>query len=174
MQIQTTREIILIIDTMLGQYYFVHNNQMFQQHEGLPMGAPTSAILSEIYLQYLEHNNILSILSKLRADSYNRYVDSIFIIYNNTRTNIEEVLAEFSNIHKNLQFTIEEKCNNTIKYLDISIFRKSDKLEYNIYRKPTTTSTVIHASSCHPIEQKRTAFNYLINRIGKYPLSTRR
>jgi hypothetical protein len=66
---------------------------------------------------------------------------------------------------------MEQENNNTIKYLDISILRKNDKLEYNMYRKPATTSTVIHASSCHPIQQKRLAFNYLINRVEKYPLS---
>jgi hypothetical protein len=60
---QSTREIILIISTILDQNYFIHNNQIFQQNEGLPMGAPTSAILSEIYLKYVEHNNILNILS---------------------------------------------------------------------------------------------------------------
>jgi hypothetical protein len=54
-----------------------------------PTLLPTSAILSEIFLQYLEHNIILSILSKHHVDSYNRYVDDILIIYNNMRTNIE-------------------------------------------------------------------------------------
>jgi hypothetical protein len=106
---QITREIILIISTILDQNYFIHNNQIFQQTEGLPMGAPTSAILSEIYLQYVEHSNILNILSKYHIDSYSRYVDDILIIYNKTKTNIEEVLGEFNKIHKNLQFTIEQE-----------------------------------------------------------------
>jgi hypothetical protein len=64
-----------------------------------------------------------------------------------------------------------EQENNTINYLDISILTKNDKLEYNIYRKPTMISTVIHASSCHLIEHKRMAFNYLLNRVDKYALS---
>jgi hypothetical protein len=49
--------------------------------------------------------------------------------------------------------------------------RKDVKLEFNIYRKLTSTSTVIHASSCHPIDLKKMAFNYLLNRTEKYPLS---
>jgi hypothetical protein len=48
---------------------------------------------------------------------------------------------------------------------------RKDKLEFNIYRKSITTSTVIHASSCHPTEHKNMAFNYLLNRANKYPLS---
>jgi hypothetical protein len=70
-------------------------------------------------------------------------------------TNIQDVVNEFNKIHKNLQFTIEKENNKKLNFLDISITRKYKKLEFNIYRKPTTTSTVIHASSCHPIEHKR-------------------
>jgi hypothetical protein len=44
-------------------------------------------------------------------------------------------------------------------------------MECNIYRKLTMTGTIIHASSCHPIEHKIMAFNYLLNRVDKYPLS---
>jgi hypothetical protein len=82
--IQITWEIILIINTILDQNYFIHNNQIFQQNEVLPVGAPTSAIFSKIYLQYVEHNNILNILSKYHIDSYSRYVDDILIIYKKT------------------------------------------------------------------------------------------
>jgi hypothetical protein len=99
-------------------------------------------------------------------------VDDILLVYNKTKTNIHDILSEFNKIHHNLQFTLEHENNNTINFLDVSISRKVDKLEFNIYRKPTITSTVIHASSCHPIENKKTAFNYLLNRAEKYPLSS--
>jgi hypothetical protein len=61
---QVTKELILIINTILDQNYFKYNNQFFQQTKGLPMEAPTSSILSEVYLQYIEHTNIINILSK--------------------------------------------------------------------------------------------------------------
>jgi hypothetical protein len=98
--IQITNEIILIIKTILDQNYFRYNNQFFQQIEGLPMGAPTSSILSEVYLQYLEHNNIINILTKFNIENYNRYVDDIFIMYNKTKTSIQDVIEEFNKIHK--------------------------------------------------------------------------
>jgi hypothetical protein len=52
------------------------------------MGAPTSAILAEIFIQYLEHNNIIQILQKHQILDYYRYVDDILIMYNEERTNI--------------------------------------------------------------------------------------
>jgi hypothetical protein len=178
-KIEITNEINLIINTILDQNYFRYNNQFFQQLEGLPLGAPTSSILSEIYLQHLEHNNIINILSKFHIINYNRYVDDIFILYDKNTTNIQDVINEFNKLHKNLQFTIEKENNKKLNFLDISITRKDKELEFNIYiyiyiyRKPTTTSTVIHASSWHPIEHKnkKVAFNYLLNRTEKYPLS---
>jgi hypothetical protein len=50
------------------------------------MGAPTSAILAEIYIQYLEHKQLYPILIKQKIIGYFRYVDDILIIYNGKRT----------------------------------------------------------------------------------------
>jgi hypothetical protein len=124
---QISREIILMINTILDQNYFKFNNQIFQQIEGLRMGAPTTSILSEVFLQYIEHINTVNILSKFHIESYSRYVDDILLIYNKTRTNIQEVLEEFNKIHHNLQFTLEQESNNTIiffRYFHIEERRK--------------------------------------------------
>ena len=34
-----------------------------------------------------------------------------------------------------------------------------NKLKFNIYRKPTTTDTTIHADSHHPLSHKMAAYN---------------
>jgi hypothetical protein len=44
------------------------------------MGAPTSAILAEVYVQYMEHKQLYPILRKVQIIGYYRYVDDIFII----------------------------------------------------------------------------------------------
>jgi len=53
--------IIVIID----QNYFQFMGQTYVQHDGLTMGAPTSSILSEFYLQHLENSKIYDILRNL-------------------------------------------------------------------------------------------------------------
>jgi hypothetical protein len=45
------------------------------------MGAPTSAILAETYIQHMEHKHIHPILNTQQIISYFRYVDDILIIY---------------------------------------------------------------------------------------------
>jgi hypothetical protein len=57
-------EILNLLDVVLGQNYVRVNEQYCVQNEGLAMGAPTLAILAEVFLQYLEHTLIADILNK--------------------------------------------------------------------------------------------------------------
>jgi peptide methionine sulfoxide reductase MsrA len=104
-------EIDTITKFIIEQNYFQHNNQFYKQKEGLAMGAPSSSILSEMYLQFLEHNEVLKIISDHKIVSYSRYVDDILLLYDHTSTNMEQVLNAFNNIHRNIQFTVEKETN---------------------------------------------------------------
>ena len=61
---RTTQDIMRIAQTLLEQYYFRFRETIYIQNEGLAMGAPTSSILSEIYLQYMENTTIYELLIK--------------------------------------------------------------------------------------------------------------
>jgi nucleoside-specific outer membrane channel protein Tsx len=87
------------------------------------MGTPTSAILTETFMQYLEHTIIVDILKKYQIIDYYRYVDDILIICNAETTNINNTLDEFNLIHPKIKFTIEEEQDNKINYLDITIVK---------------------------------------------------
>jgi hypothetical protein len=50
-----TKELITITQAVNEQNYFTFQNKDYHQNNGLAMGAPSSTILSEIYIQYLEH-----------------------------------------------------------------------------------------------------------------------
>jgi hypothetical protein len=73
------------------------------------MGAPTSTIFSEIYLQYIEHMFIYDILIQNNIRGYFRYVDDILLIYDVELTDIHTVLNQFNTAAPNLTFTLEEE-----------------------------------------------------------------
>jgi hypothetical protein len=52
---------------------------------------------------------------------------------------------------------MENEQNEKINFLDITIQQTGNSLSYKIYRKPTATSTIIHNTSCHPVQQKMSA-----------------
>jgi hypothetical protein len=143
-------ETITLVKSISNQNYLQHNNQLYTQNKGLAMGAPTSAILAEMFIQHLEHNDILKILQKYHILDYYRYVDDILIIYNESYTDIKNALNDFNSIHPNIQYTLQKQTNNKLHYLDITIENTNNTFTFNIYRKPATTDLIIHNDSCHP------------------------
>jgi hypothetical protein len=164
-------EMQLLIDTIIKQNYFEHNSTYYMQSDGLAMGAPTSSLLLEIFIQCLEHNYILRTLTKHNIIAYYRHVDDILIVYNCEKTNINATLLQYNSLHRKLQFTIENEYNNRLNFLDLIIDRAPDHLQFGIYRKPTTTDILINGNSCHSMKHKTACVKYLINRLKTYPIT---
>jgi hypothetical protein len=159
-------EILNLLELIIDRNYIQHNDQYYKQTEGLAMGAPTSAILAEVYIQFLEYTKIANILKKYQIVDYHRYLDDILIIYNAQRTNIHDTLDEFNAFNPKVKFTIEEQSDYTINFLYLTITNRNNTLDCSIFRKPTTTDTIIHNASCHPNKHKRAAIKYLNNRVN--------
>ena len=103
-----------VTNLITAQNYFKFQDKTFLQTDGLAMGAPTSSVLSELYLQYLENTTIFDILFKFKILGYFRYVDDILIVYNQSHTDIEEVQSTFNNITPKLKFTLERETENEL------------------------------------------------------------
>ena len=52
---QTQLEILRWYDVITKQNYFSHKKNIIIQQDGLAMGAPSSGLIAEIFLQHLEH-----------------------------------------------------------------------------------------------------------------------
>ena len=89
------------------------------------MGSPISGTMAEIYLQYLEAIYIKHWLDNKEIVFYKRYVDDVLIIYDQRKINEEIILHQINRVDRNLQFKISTEENNTIHYLDISIYRNT-------------------------------------------------
>jgi hypothetical protein len=59
------------------------------------MGAHTSAMLSEVSIENLEHTSIADILNKYQIVDYYIYVDDILVVYDKQKTNIINMLEQF-------------------------------------------------------------------------------
>jgi len=164
-------EIIQITKLITRQNHFQFLNQLYRQDNGLAMGAPTSSIFSEIFLQHMENTTIYKILTQNHIIGYFRYVEDILIIYNKSHTDIHNVVNEFNNINTDIKFTMEEETDNSINFLDKTIKKVNNTFTTNIYRKPTTTDSVIPRDSCHPQEHKHAAIRYMTNRMNTYKLN---
>jgi hypothetical protein len=74
------RDILKLLKVVIDQNYFQFMDQTYVKHDGLAMGAPTSSVLSEFYLQHLENSKIYDILLNFNIMGYFRYIDDLLII----------------------------------------------------------------------------------------------
>ena len=167
---QTEQELLNWYDTITQQNYFTNDNNILIQQDGLAMGAPSSSLIAEIFLQHLEHLHLPQLTHKHKIINYWRYADDILITYDPNHTNIQAILQDFNSMHTSLQFTAETETDNSINYLDISIHKSPTGLKISIFRKPTFTDTIIPYTSNHPTQHKYAAIRFLYHRLNTYNL----
>lgn len=116
------------------------------------MGAPTSAVLAEIYMyiHHIEHKQIYLVLIKQQINGYFRYVDDMFIIYGENKTNIEHTLGKFSKLQPFIKFRTEKVLHKFISFfLDLTVHRENKNLKFSIYRKPIQTDIILIGHTIH-------------------------
>ena len=163
-------EILNCYEVITKQNYFTHGDRIFTQTDGLPMGAPSSGIISEIFLQHFENSHLPPLAQKHKLVNYFRYVDDVLLIYDAQHTDIHTILSDFNSINTNLQFTKETEHNNKLNYLDITIHKTPTSVNISVFRNPTFTDTVISYTSNHPTQQKYVAIRFVYNRLNSYQL----
>ena len=122
-----TQEILKLSGVIINQNFFQFMEKTCLQSEGLAVGAPSSSIFSEFYLQFLEIFKIYILLQSHNILGYLRYVDDILVIYDENRTNIEDLNC-FNGLTPNLKFTLEKETECSINFLDITIHGRKHQL----------------------------------------------
>ena len=125
-------------------------------------------VLSESYVQNLEHKTIVEALTlNLAPKTYRRYVDDT-----HARFKSKEQSREFQKIlnkqDKHIQFTIEDeneqKCLN---FLDIKIKSNNGRYECDVHRKPALMNVQIKPHSCIPPDTIISIFKGFLARATK-------
>jgi hypothetical protein len=132
------------------------------------MGATTSSIVSEIYLQYVEHTNIVQVLNQHKILGYFLYVDDFLLVCDNTDIDIVNAVQRFSSIHRTLIFSKQGETDNSLNFLDVTL-RTGSNFAVTIFRKPTT-DCIIRNTSCRSPSQNLAFIRFFCNRAHTCPL----
>ncbi len=107
-------------------------------------------------MEDLEHHVLCT--SLLVPKMYLRYVDDIFVVWNEEDGDYREFLAQLNMQHKDIELTEELEVNGSLPFLDIRISRpiispwiqECVPLEVTIYRKPSHADRYLHFDLAHP------------------------
>ena len=131
-------------DTLLKYNCFSTLNGYYKQKNGLSMGSKLSPILSNIYCNLMEQEIIKKHEKNGNIESYCRFVDDIYLVVRKgTKNDILNDMNSFDPLF--LKLTIQEIENNSLVFLDTSIFIDNNgKLQLKMYRKPNNSDVKIN------------------------------
>ena len=101
-----------------------------------------------------------------------RYVENLISIWKGSDRQPTLLLDFLNSFYPAIKFIQKIEVHQQLNILDLTICRITDSLEYEIYRKPTSTDTVIASDSYQSYKVKMAAFHSLTHRILNIPLST--
>ncbi len=162
----SVRGIMVLLEFLLNDCYFIWSKKLYRQVEGLPMGSRLSPVSAGIYMENLEETALA--LCPIAPLLYKRYVDDIFIVWD-TRYGPYTVLLEImNNLHPNIILSAEEENKGALAFLDLCVVRPDTTVgrsySLSVFRKETHADKYIHYSSCHPFTLKRIVLRGLLIR----------
>ena len=108
-----------LVHLVLTTTWYTFNSQFYQQTDGVAMGGPASSTTAEIYMQAHERTAITTALNPPKVRE--RFVDDFYSILK--LTHLENIFHHINNLHQNIKFTMEEKSNGELAFLDTLLKR---------------------------------------------------
>ena len=159
----TRDDFIQLLDLSVSNSFFLFNNKLVSQVDGLGMGLPLGPTFANIFLSFHEKSWLEHCPSDFKPVYFRRYVDDCFILFSN-RAQIPEFLNYLNSKHPNIKFTCELEQNSKISFLDCSVTKVNNKFETSTFRKSTFTGLGTSFFSFTPFSFKINGIKTLINR----------
>ena len=161
--------LIKLLKIILSLNVFEFNDTLYRQVIGTAMGSIPSVSYANIFCAKVIDNQLTKILKKyenkqhLILKFYKRFLDDLFFIFYGSTKKLHDFFNEMNSIHQNIKFTMthtsiseSEPCEckemSSISFLDTSLSVRENKIDVDLYRKPTDRNQYLLPSSCHPPE----------------------
>ena len=156
------RDLKKLFDFATSKTNFLFDGKMYDQVDGVCMGSPLGPTLANLFMSHNE-NLWLQNYSGKTPLFYKRYVDDIFLAFENKKQS-DEFFDYLNCRHKNIRFTREDEVNHLLPFLDVKIQSTDDLVKTSVYRKPTFTGLLTCFSSFVPLPYKKGLVNTLLFR----------
>ena len=150
----------LIMDTC-SKTAFLSGGKIYQQIDGVSMGASLGPVLANIIMTELERVVVDRLVRSGLIKFYGRYVNDTLLLVK--PEDVDGILGEFNSYHKNLEFTVDKFEDCIPHFLDLEIHRDG----LSIFRKETHTAQFVHHDSFTRWNHKVAWIRSLTNRAKK-------
>ena len=139
-------------DFVLKNNFFEFDTKIIQQISGTAIGTKFAPPYACLFMDRVENEFLDSELVKPWL--WLRYIDDVFFIWTESEEKLEGFLNRLNVFHPNLKFT-HEKSKSSVNFLDVSVSIVDNKIETDLYCKPTDCHQFLHFNSAHPFHNKK-------------------
>ncbi len=162
----STNAFMSLLNLVVQDFYFCWEKKLYWQRAGLPMGSRLSLVLANTFLEEMEVSVLQNI--PVQPKLYVRFVDDIFVLYDESEFSITDFLDTFNDQHCDIHLTLERENRRALPYLDLLIWRRyaaggliQEGLDLSIHRKSTHSHKFLNYRSSNPLSLKRNVFRGL-------------
>ena len=139
---------------------FQFDGQLYEQCKVIAMGSSLGLLLANVFMCHLEER--LS-YNDLIPSFYRRYVDDTLAIMPGLDA-AESFLDVLNGLHPSIHFTMELSNNDSIPFIGTLITKNGNKLETQVYRKPTNMGLLLHFQSHTDLRYKKCLIKTMAHR----------
>ena len=152
-----TKQFLDLIRLCVSSTVFSFNNEGYRQKYGVAMGSPLSPLLANLCMEFVENEILNNCDPSMKPLIWLRYVDDIFIIFNDTQSDFDSFFNYVNNILPSIKFTVEYEIENKLPFLDVLVYHDpiSMGFKFTVYRKSTNSESYIHFYSFHNVDVKQ-------------------
>ena len=148
----STSFICNLITLILTMNNFIFNGLNYLQINGTAMGTCMAPNYANIFMGKLETNFLNTY--PIKPLLWLRYIDDIFILWNHGKNTLIDFISAANALHPSIKFTFDIS-DKVISFLDLNVHKTdSNRLETDLYSKPTNAHLYLHYNSCHPRHTK--------------------
>ena len=148
----STESLIELAEYVLKNNIFEHSLSFYDQPRGTAIDTKMAPPYAVIFLGNLEGRffsdcDILPLV-------WWRYTDDIFMLWQHGEKELKKFFEILNSYHPTIKFTANYSREN-IRFLDVEVIKKGNRLVTDLYIKLTDTHQYFHASSCHVFRSKK-------------------
>ena len=144
------QSVIDILSLILNKNSFTFNNEHFLQIHRTAMGSPMAPTYANIFMAILERKLLNEAPQGLIPIEWIRFIDDIFAIWTHGIEKLQKFLSYINNFHPTIKFDYTYSYKS-VNFLDTTVYiNPNNKLESDLYIKPTDRTLLLHQNSFHP------------------------
>ena len=131
---------------ILKNNYFENGSFKYHQKRGFTIGTKFPSPYSNLFVTGLEKKIFQK--SEFKTFLWLRYFDEIFDIWSQGSQKLKELFNCINSLHLTIKFTMDYSATE-INFLVVAVTKIGNKLETDLYCKPTDTYQYLHLQSCN-------------------------